>query len=65
MVIYMDSSFNYKIISHDLYKGFDMLEKFITKIEEKLLAIQEDLSILAEIILILKDLKLYNEVIKC
>ena len=61
----MDSSLNYEIVSHDLYRGPDVLERFVLKIEEKLLAIQEDLSALTEMIIAPGDLKTYNEAIKC
>ncbi|CAG8490958.1 8715_t:CDS:2 [Racocetra fulgida] len=39
----------------------DTLEKFVTKIEEELLAIQEDLFASAEMIMAPGDLKSYNE----
>ncbi|GBB86331.1 hypothetical protein RclHR1_12750010 [Rhizophagus clarus] len=61
----MDSSLNYEIVSHDLYRGLDALERFVTKIEEELLAIQEDLSAPAKMIMAPGDLKAYNEVTKC
>ncbi|CAB4441221.1 unnamed protein product [Rhizophagus irregularis] len=51
VVIRIDSSFNYKIINHDLYRSSDMLERFVIKIEEELANIQEDLSVPAEIIM--------------
>ncbi|CAI2195972.1 5296_t:CDS:1, partial [Funneliformis geosporum] len=38
-VIHMNSSFNYEIISHSLYRRSDALEKFIEKIEGELLNI--------------------------
>jgi hypothetical protein len=37
VVIRMDSSFNYEIISHSLYRGSDALEKFVERIEGELL----------------------------
>ncbi|CAI2200531.1 14775_t:CDS:2, partial [Funneliformis geosporum] len=46
---------------HSLYRGSDALEKFVEKIEGKLLNIQEDLSAPAEIIIAPGDLKAYNE----
>ena len=61
----MDSSLNYEIVSHDLYKGSDVLERFVTKIKEELLAIQEDLSAPAEMIMAPGDLKAYNEATEC
>ncbi|CAG8832111.1 13463_t:CDS:2, partial [Gigaspora margarita] len=57
MVIHMDSSLNYEIVSHDLYRGSDTLERFVIKIEEELLSIQEDLSVPAEMIMAPGDLK--------
>ena len=65
VVVRMNSSLNYEIVSHDLYKGADTLEKFVTKIEKKLLNIQADLSALAEMIMIPGDLNAYNEVTEC
>src|ERR1044072_3638867 len=61
----MDSSLNYKIVSHNLYRGPDALERFVTKIEKELLAIQEDLSAPAEMIMVPEDLKAYNEATEC
>ncbi|CAG8582928.1 17692_t:CDS:2 [Cetraspora pellucida] len=61
VVVHMDSSLNYEIISHDLYRGPDALERFVTKIEKKLANIQEDLSVPAEMIMAPGDLKAYNE----
>ncbi|PKK66054.1 hypothetical protein RhiirC2_715129 [Rhizophagus irregularis] len=60
-----DCSLNYKIVSHNLYRGPDALERFVLKIEEELLAIQEDLSALAEMIMAPEDLKAYNEATEC
>ncbi|GBB89755.1 hypothetical protein RclHR1_16550002 [Rhizophagus clarus] len=65
VVVRMDSSLNDEIISHNLYKGSDALEKFIERIEGKLLNIQEDLSEPAEMIMAPGDLKAYNEVTEC
>ncbi|RIB21546.1 hypothetical protein C2G38_2176282 [Gigaspora rosea] len=65
VVVRMDSSLKYEIMSHDLYRGPDTLERFVTKIEEELLAIQEDLSALAEMIMAPGDLKSYNEATEC
>src|SRR6266496_6005792 len=56
-VIRMNSSLNYEIVSHNLYRGPDALERFVLKIEEKLLVIQEDLSAPAEMIMAPGDLK--------
>jgi len=39
VIVCMDNSLNYEIISHDLYRGSDALEKFINRIEEELLNI--------------------------
>ncbi|PKK65416.1 hypothetical protein RhiirC2_715562 [Rhizophagus irregularis] len=65
VVVHMDSSLNYKIISQNLYRGPDMLERFVTKIEKELANIQEDLSAPAEMIMALGDLKAYNEATEC
>ncbi|EXX64617.1 hypothetical protein RirG_140970 [Rhizophagus irregularis DAOM 197198w] len=65
VVVCMDSSLNYKIISQDLYRSPDALERFVTKIEKELANIQEDLSAPAEMIMALGDLKAYNEVTEC
>ena len=35
VVVRMDSSLNYEIMSYDLYRGSDAFERFITKIEEE------------------------------
>ncbi|KAF0484140.1 gastrula zinc finger protein xlcgf46.1: PROVISIONAL [Gigaspora margarita] len=51
IVVRIDSSFNYKITSYNLYKGPNALEKFIDKLEEELTEIQADLSSSAEIII--------------
>ncbi|CAI2192389.1 197_t:CDS:2 [Funneliformis geosporum] len=64
VVIHMNSSLNYEIVSHDLYRGADALERFVTKIEEELLIIQEELSAPAEIIMAPGNLKAYNEATK-
>ncbi|CAI2201139.1 4624_t:CDS:1, partial [Funneliformis geosporum] len=64
-VIHMNSLFNYEIISHNLYRGSDALEKFVERIKEELLNIQEDLSASAEIIMASGDLKVYNEATEC
>ncbi|RHZ82159.1 hypothetical protein Glove_113g5 [Diversispora epigaea] len=40
----MDSSYNYEIISHDLYRKPDVLQKFVDKLEEELEEIQANLS---------------------
>ncbi|CAI2193230.1 9851_t:CDS:1, partial [Funneliformis geosporum] len=45
--------------------GPDALERFVFKIKDELLDIQEDLFALAEMIMALGDLKMYNKVIKC
>ncbi|CAG8838877.1 37223_t:CDS:2, partial [Gigaspora margarita] len=37
----MDSLFNYKIVSHNLYRESDALEKFVDRIEEELQNIQD------------------------
>ncbi|UZO21357.1 uncharacterized protein OCT59_013753 [Rhizophagus irregularis] len=65
VVVRMDSSLNYKIMSHDLYRGPDVLERFVTKIEEEQVNIQEDLSAPAEMIMAPGDLKTYNEATEC
>ncbi|PKK57676.1 hypothetical protein RhiirC2_797610 [Rhizophagus irregularis] len=65
VVVCIDSSLNYEIMSHDLYRGPDALERFVTKIEEEQANIQEDLSAPAEMIMAPGDLKTYNEVTEC
>lgn len=65
VIVCIDSSLNYEIVSHDLYRGPDALERFVTKIEEELLAIQEDLSAPAEMIMVPGDLKAYKEAKEC
>ncbi|CAG8485145.1 12039_t:CDS:2 [Cetraspora pellucida] len=65
VVVCMNSSLNYEIISHDLYRSPDALERFITKIEKKLANIQEDLSAPAKMIMASGDLKAYNKVTEC
>ena len=65
VVIRMDSSLNYEVVSHDLYRGPDTLERFITKIEEEQANIQEDLSASAEMIMAPGDLKAYNKSTEC
>ncbi|CAB5394531.1 unnamed protein product [Rhizophagus irregularis] len=52
-------------MSHDLSRGPDALERFVTKIEEEQANIQEDLSVPAEMIMAPEDLKTYNEVTEC
>ena len=61
----MDSLFNYEIISHDIYRGSDALEKFVTKIEKELVNIQANLGEPAEIIMAPEDLKTHNEATNC
>ncbi|CAI2199345.1 4472_t:CDS:1, partial [Funneliformis geosporum] len=61
IIVRMDSSLNYEVVSYDLYRGSDTLEKFVERIEGELLNIQEDLSAPAEIIMAPGDLKAYNE----
>ncbi|GBB83668.1 hypothetical protein RclHR1_10370005 [Rhizophagus clarus] len=65
VVVRIDSSLNYEIVSHNLYRESDVLEKFVERIEEELLNIQVDLSAPAEMIMTPKDLKAYNESTKC
>ena len=65
IVIHIDSSLNYEIINYDLYRGSNVLKRFITKIKKELLTIQEDLSAPAEMIMAPGDLKVYNEATKC
>src|SRR6266498_3206666 len=65
VVVCMDSSLNYEIISHYLYRGPDALERFVLQIEEELLAIQADLSTPAEMIMAPENLKAYKEAIEC
>ncbi|CAI2178851.1 6452_t:CDS:2 [Funneliformis geosporum] len=43
-LVHIDISLNYEIVSYDLYREPDVLEKFVTKIKKKLLNIQTDLS---------------------
>ncbi|POG62392.1 hypothetical protein GLOIN_2v1882929 [Rhizophagus irregularis DAOM 181602=DAOM 197198] len=54
-----------KLISKKKMKGPDALERFVTKIEKELANIQKDLSVPAEMIMALRDLKVYNEVTEC
>ena len=61
----INSLFNYKIMSHKLYKRPDVLERFVTKIEEKFLAIQKDLFAPVKMILASGNLKAYNEATEC
>ncbi|CAG8828489.1 9799_t:CDS:2, partial [Gigaspora margarita] len=65
VVVRIDSSLNYEIISYDLYKGPDALEKFIDAIEKELLEIQTDLFAPAKMIMEPDDYKRYNEATEC
>ncbi|PKK58881.1 hypothetical protein RhiirC2_720198 [Rhizophagus irregularis] len=65
VVIRINSSLNYEIINHDLYRGPDALERFVLKIEDELLAIQEDLSAPADIIMAPADLEAFKEAKEC
>ncbi|CAG8850546.1 33864_t:CDS:1, partial [Gigaspora margarita] len=65
VVVCIDSSLNYEIISYDLYRGPDALKKFVDTIEKELLEIQTDLSALAEMIMEPNNYKRYNEATKC
>ena len=65
VVVRMDSSLNYEVVSHDLYRGPDALEKFVERIEGELLNIQTDLSAPAEMIMAPGDLKAYNDATEC
>ncbi|KAF0520568.1 gastrula zinc finger protein xlcgf46.1: PROVISIONAL [Gigaspora margarita] len=65
VVVRMDSFLNYEVMSYDLYRGPDALEKFVTKIEEELANIQEDLSAPAEMIMAPGDLETYNKATDC
>ncbi|CAG8583114.1 15393_t:CDS:2 [Cetraspora pellucida] len=49
------------VVSHNLYRGTDALEKFVKRIEEELLNIQTDLSVPAEMIMASGDLRAYNK----
>ncbi|CAG8464061.1 9397_t:CDS:2 [Gigaspora margarita] len=60
-IIRMDSSLNYEIINHDLYRRPNALERFVLKIKDELLAIQEDLSAPADIIMAPGDLEAFKE----
>ncbi|CAG8838979.1 34711_t:CDS:2, partial [Gigaspora margarita] len=60
----MDSFGNYEIVSYDLYRGPNALEKFVDKLEVELAEIQADLSSLAEIIMEPGDYIAFNEAIK-
>ena len=65
VVVRMDSSLNYEVVSHDLYRGPDALEKIVERIEGELLNIQTDLSAPAEMIMAPGDLKAYNDTTEC
>ncbi|CAG8448419.1 1730_t:CDS:1, partial [Cetraspora pellucida] len=65
VIVHMDSSLNYEIMSYDLYRSPDALERFVTKIKKELANIQKNLSVLAEMIIAPKDLKTYNEATEC
>ncbi|CAG8834548.1 38206_t:CDS:2, partial [Gigaspora margarita] len=65
VVVRIDSSLNYEIISYDLYRGPDALEKFIDAIKKELLEIQTDLSAPAEMIMEPNNYKRYNEATEC
>ncbi|CAG8653035.1 7049_t:CDS:2, partial [Acaulospora colombiana] len=65
VVVRMDSSLNYEVLSYYLYRGPDALEKFVDAIERELLEIQTDLSTPSEIIMEPGDYKAYNEAIEC
>ena len=65
VVVRIDSSLNYEVVSHDLYRGPDALEKFVERIEGELLNIQTDLSAPAEMIMAPGDLKAYNDATEC
>ncbi|CAI2194584.1 6257_t:CDS:1, partial [Funneliformis geosporum] len=65
VVVHINCLLNYEITSYDLYRGSDALKRFVTIIEEKLLTIQKDLSTPAEIIIVPRDLKEYNEITEC
>ena len=65
VVVHMDSFLNYEVVSYDLYRGPDALEKFVDAIERELLEIQTDLSAPAEIIMKPGDYKAYNEATEC
>ncbi len=57
VIICIDNSYNYEIISHNLYRSSNMLKRFVLQIEEELLAIQTYLSVSAEMIMTLEDFK--------
>ncbi|CAG8453647.1 16198_t:CDS:2 [Acaulospora colombiana] len=65
LFVRMDSSLNYEVLSYDLYRGPDALEKFVNAIERELLEIQIDLSAPAKIIMEPGDYKVYNEATEC
>jgi hypothetical protein len=65
VVVRIDSSLNYEIVSYNLYRRPDVLEKFVDRIKEKLLNIQEDLSTPAKMIMMPEDLKAYNKATEC
>ncbi|GBB91050.1 hypothetical protein RclHR1_18160002 [Rhizophagus clarus] len=65
VVVRIDSSLNYEVVSHDLYRSPDALEKFVERIEGELLNIQTDLSAPAEIIMASGDFKAYNDATEC
>ncbi|CAG8636187.1 13456_t:CDS:2 [Acaulospora morrowiae] len=65
VVIRMDSFGNYEITSYDLYKGPNVLEKFVDKLEEELAEIQADLSSPVEIIMEPGDHITFNKATEC
>ena len=65
VVVRINSFLNYEVVSYDLYRGPDALEKFVDAIERELLEIQTDLSAPAEIIMKPGDYKAYNEATEC
>ena len=65
IVVRMDSFLNYEIVSHDLYRGPDAMEKFVEKMEIEQAEIQTDLSAPAEIIMEPGDYTRYIRATEC
>nr|CAG8623300.1 4787_t:CDS:2 [Entrophospora candida] len=65
VIICMDSFCNYEIISYDLYRGPDALEKFVDKLEIELAEIQTDLSTPAEMVMEPGDYTRHRKATEC
>lgn len=65
VVVRMDSFSNYEVISHDLYRGENALEKFVDALQKEQKEIQEDLSEPAQLIMKPGDYKQYKSSNTC